>query len=38
LIRLDEGATAHISPDPSAAPRPGYKRGDRDIDRIMVEL
>jgi len=38
LIRLDEGATAHISPDPSAAPRPGYKRGDRDIDRIIVEL
>ncbi len=38
LIRLDERAAAHISPDQSAAPRPGYKRGDRNIDRIMVEL
>lgn len=38
LIRLDEGDTAHIGPDASAAPRPGYKPGDQDIDRIMVEL
>jgi hypothetical protein len=38
LIRLDEGATAHIGPEASAAPRPGYKPGDQDIERIMVEL
>ncbi|HXQ47046.1 MAG TPA: hypothetical protein VN806_10555 [Caulobacteraceae bacterium] len=38
LIRLDEGAVALVSPDTSAAPRPRYKRGDRDIDRIIVEL
>jgi hypothetical protein len=38
LMRLDEGATAHISADASIAPRPGYKRGDRDMARIVVEL
>jgi hypothetical protein len=38
LIRLDEGATAHISPDASAAPRRGYKPGDPAMERIVVEL
>jgi hypothetical protein len=38
LIRLDEGCTALIGADASAAPRRGYRRGDRDIARIMVEL
>jgi hypothetical protein len=38
LIRLDEGATAHIGAEASAAPRPGYKPGDQHIERIMVEL
>jgi hypothetical protein len=38
LMRLDEGATAHIGVDASAAPRPGYKRGDREMARIVVEL
>jgi hypothetical protein len=38
LVRLDEAATAHIGPDASAAPRRGYRRGDRDIERIMAEL
>lgn len=37
LMRLDEGA-ALISTTPSQAPRPGYKRGDRAIERIIVEL
>jgi hypothetical protein len=38
LIRLDDAATPHIGADSSAAPRPGYKRGDRNMERIVLEL
>jgi hypothetical protein len=38
LMRLDRGFSPCIGADASAAPRPGYKRGDRDMTRIVVEL
>lgn len=37
LMRLDEARTAVISSAPSHAPRPGYKRGDRAVERIVCE-
>jgi hypothetical protein len=38
LMRVDRGFEAHVATDESLAPRPGYKRGDRDMDRIIIEL
>lgn len=38
LIRLDQTVRVSISPDGSAAPRPGYRRGDAAMDRIICEL
>ncbi len=38
LMRLDEARAAVIGEMPSGAPRPGYKRGDRGIERIVCEV
>lgn len=38
LLRLDEAEGASISEIPSAAPRSGYKRGDRAMKRIICEI
>jgi YD repeat-containing protein len=38
LMRLDRGFDAYVSTDPSLGPRLGYKRGDRNMHRIIVEL
>jgi hypothetical protein len=38
LMRLDEARAALISESPSEAPRSGYKRGDRGIERIVCEI
>ena len=38
LMRLDEAFTPVISDEPSQAPRNGYKRGDRDMVRIVCQI
>jgi hypothetical protein len=38
LVRLAEALDAAISAEPAEAPRRGYKRGDKAIDRIVCEV
>jgi hypothetical protein len=38
LMRCDEASTAHVSGEPSSAPRQGYRRGDKSLSRIVCEL
>lgn len=38
LMRLAEVRDAILSEDPSQAPRPGYRRGDAAMSRILCEL
>jgi hypothetical protein len=38
LMRLDEAWAIAIAEERSLAPRPGYKRGDRAIARIICQL
>ncbi len=38
LMRLDEIASAALTNEKSQAPRPGYKRGDKGMQRIICEL
>jgi hypothetical protein len=38
LMRLDKGLDPHVGSNASGAPRPGYKRGDSAMARIVVEL
>lgn len=38
LMRLDEAAGAVLAAEPSEAPRPGYKRGDAAMARIICEV
>lgn len=38
LLRCDEASTAHLSAQLSGGPRPGYRRGDRAMSRIIAEL
>ena len=38
LMRLDEAVGAEITGTPSHAPRPGYRRGDRALERIVCEI
>ena len=38
LLRLDEAKAIAISETGSEAPRPGYKRGDRSIKNIYIEI
>ena len=38
LLVLDEASAAQLSPDGSSAPRPGYKRGDTAMVRIVGEV
>jgi hypothetical protein len=38
LMRLDEVRSAQVSSEPSEAPRSGYKRGDKRMQRIVCEL
>lgn len=38
LLRLDEVMSGHICSENSNAPRQGYKRGDRAMDRIVCQL
>lgn len=38
LMRLDETFSAHVIDEKSNAPRPGYKRGDRDMKVITAQL
>ena len=38
LMHIDEARSAEISESDSAAPRTGYKRGDKAISRIVAEL
>ena len=38
LMRLDEASAAHVTDEPSEAPRRGYKRGDPLLERIICEV
>jgi hypothetical protein len=38
LLRLDEARAVELLNEISAAPRPGYKRGDRDMFRIDCQI
>lgn len=38
LLRLDEATGAALTNEKSAAPRPGYKPGDKGMTRIICEL
>jgi hypothetical protein len=38
LMRLDEARSAALTNEPSQAPRPGYKPGDKGMSRIVCEL
>ncbi len=38
LMRADETFSAHLTDEPSLAPRPGFKRGDAAMDRIVCEI
>ena len=38
LLRLDEVASAKVLDEASNAPRPGYKRGDPAIHRIVCQV
>jgi hypothetical protein len=38
LLRLDEATSAILTNERSAAPRPGYKRGDAKMRRIICQL
>lgn len=38
LLRLDETTGAALTKDPSAAPRAGYKRDDRAMERIICQI
>jgi hypothetical protein len=38
LMRLDEASSVEILAEKSAAPRPGYKSGDKGMSRIQCQL
>lgn len=38
LMRLDEATSAVVSDEPSQAPRPGYRSGDKRMVQIICEL
>ncbi|MBA1158925.1 hypothetical protein [Microvirga mediterraneensis] len=38
LLRLDETRGLQILDEPSEAPRPQYKKGDRDMARILAQI
>ncbi|MDB5599622.1 MAG: hypothetical protein JWN71_1666 [Xanthobacteraceae bacterium] len=38
LLRLDEASGASVSKLQSRAPRDGYKRGDRNMERIVCQI
>lgn len=38
LMRLDETFSTHVIEEPSAAPRVGYKRGDKHMASIRCQL
>lgn len=38
LMRLDEAWQPFLTAEQSLAPRPGYKRGDRDMVRIIAQV
>lgn len=38
LLRLDETAGLALTQEKSLAPRPGYKHGDRDMQRIICQI
>ena len=38
LMRLDEAFSAHVTDEPSAAPRPRYKRGDPAFSVIRAQI
>jgi hypothetical protein len=38
MLRLDETTGVALLNERSQAPRPGYKRGDRDMQRIVCQL
>jgi hypothetical protein len=38
LLRLDEAQSASVSGDISQAPRRGYRRNDKVMDRILCQL
>lgn len=38
LMRCDEAVSADVGAEASEAPRPGYRRGDRAMSRIICEL
>ena len=38
LMRLDEARSAGVLDEAAQSPRPGYKRGDRNMSRIICQL
>jgi hypothetical protein len=38
LLRLDEATGANLTSQKSLAPRPGYKRGDRAMERVTAQF